>query len=122
MASDEAQVLVNWGIEGVNYQVVNGKRVIPPEEFARRTNDPNYIRETGVGLYVYPFPQRGDGQLDPTGNPYTPTTKDYIKQRYSAIEKKSWPPMARKCGLTSSRKRASFRLNLGGRPGRFPPR
>ncbi|HEY8391363.1 MAG TPA: ABC transporter substrate-binding protein [Capillibacterium sp.] len=87
MASDEAQVLVNWGIEGVNYQVVNGKRVIPPEEFARRTNDPNYIRETGVGLYVYPFPQRGDGQLDPTGNPYTPTTKDYIKQRYSAIEK-----------------------------------
>lgn len=87
MASDEAQILNNWGIEGVNYEVIDGKRVIPPEEMNRRLNDPNYRRETGVGLYVYPFPQRGDGILDPTGNTYTVTTPDYIKERYSDIEK-----------------------------------
>ena len=51
-------ILNNWGIEGVNYVVIDGKRVIPPEEMNRRLNDPNYRRETGVGLYVYPFPQR----------------------------------------------------------------
>ncbi len=87
MASDEAQVLNNWGIEGVNYEVVDQVRVIPPEEMDRRLNDPLHRKTTGVGMYVYPFPQRGDGILDPTGNTYTITTPDYIKNRYSPIEK-----------------------------------
>ncbi|NLJ73949.1 MAG: extracellular solute-binding protein [Firmicutes bacterium] len=87
MASDEAQILNNWGIEGVNYEVIDGKRVIPPEEMNRRLNDPTYRKTTGVGLYVYPFPQRGDGLLDPTGNTYTITTPDYIKDRYSDVER-----------------------------------
>ena len=87
MASDEAQILNNWGIEGVNYQVVNGKRVIPPDELDRKNNDPLYRKKTGVGLYVHPFPQRGDGVKDPTGNTYTTLTPDFIINRYSDVEK-----------------------------------
>ncbi|HBR28983.1 MAG TPA: ABC transporter substrate-binding protein [Firmicutes bacterium] len=87
MASDEAQVLVNWGLEGVNYRVENRKRVIPPAELEQKNNDPLYIKKSGVGLYVYPFPQRGDGLVDPTGNTYTTLTKDFIKERYSPVEK-----------------------------------
>ncbi len=87
MASDEAQILNNWGIEGVNYQVVNGKRVIPPDELDRKNNDPLYRKKTGVGLYVHPFPQRGDGMKDPTGNTYTTLTPDFIINRYSDVEK-----------------------------------
>jgi len=30
MASEEAQILINWGIEGVNYDIIDGKRVVPP--------------------------------------------------------------------------------------------
>jgi putative aldouronate transport system substrate-binding protein len=87
LASDEAQILINWGIKDVNYKIIDGKRVIPPDEMARRNNDPLYGKKNGIGLYDYPFPERGDGVLDPTGNPYTTVTKESIKQRYSEIEK-----------------------------------
>lgn len=41
LASDEAQILNNWGIEGVHYKIENGKRVIPKEEMDQRVKDPS---------------------------------------------------------------------------------
>ena len=88
LASDEAQILNNWGIEGVHYTVdENGKRVIPEEEWEKRRSDPEYGKKTGIGVYTYPFPQRGTGEKDPTGQYYVPTTPEQIKANYTDIER-----------------------------------
>jgi putative aldouronate transport system substrate-binding protein len=67
--------------------IINGKRVIPKKEMDKRNNDPNYQRDTGVGQYIYPFPQYGDGVKDPSGQTYTITTPQQIIDKYSPIEK-----------------------------------
>jgi putative aldouronate transport system substrate-binding protein len=87
MASDEAQVLVNWGIEGKHYKVENGKRVLLPEVQQARNSDKDFKKKTGIGNYIYPFPQRGDGVMDPTGNPYTMNTLDIYISNYNKGEK-----------------------------------
>jgi len=45
MCSKEAQILVNWGIEGVNYKVIDNKRVIPDDEQRRIEIDPDYKKK-----------------------------------------------------------------------------
>lgn len=87
MCSDEAQILNNWGVEGIHYRVENGRRVIPEKEMQARTHDPDYNRRTGIGVYVYPFPQRGDGVKDPGGQTYLIKTEESIAERYSAVER-----------------------------------
>lgn len=89
MASDEAQILNNWGIEGVNYEIVDGKRVVPAEEQEKKNNDKDYGKKTGLGQYSYPFPQRGDGVEDSTGQYYTPTTEQTIIDNYNSAAKKT---------------------------------
>lgn len=90
MCSDEAQVLLNWGLEGVNYTVdENGKRVRTAEEIAAKQSDKDYAKKTGVTKYVYPFPQRGDGAMDPTGNYYTTSNKEEIINAFNDAEKET---------------------------------
>lgn len=101
MASDEAQVLVNWGIEGKHYKVENGKRVLLPEVQQQRNSDKDFKKKTGIGSYIYPFPQRGDGVMDSTGNSYSMNTLDIYISNYNKGEKetlagygkKSWVDM-----------------------------
>ena len=87
LCSDEAQILNNWGIEGVNYTVVDGKRTISKEEMEKRVNDPQFSKKTGIGVYGYPFPQYGDGVLDSSGQAYTVKTEQQIIDDYTATEK-----------------------------------
>ncbi|MFC0215992.1 ABC transporter substrate-binding protein [Paenibacillus chartarius] len=87
LCSDEAQILNSWGIEGVHYKIENGKRVIPPEIMAARTNDPQFGKKTGIGVYGYPFPYYGDGVKDPTGQTYSIKSEQQIMDSYSAPEK-----------------------------------
>lgn len=87
MASDEAQILNNWGIEGIHYTVKDGKRVISDEEMQKRNTDPEYSKKTGIGAYGYPFPQRGDGVLDKTGQTYTVKSPGDIIKNYNPVEK-----------------------------------
>lgn len=87
MASEEAQILVNWGIEGVNYDMVDGKRVLKADDVVRRSSDINYSKETGVGYYVYPYPQWGNGAVDSTGNSITPDSQADLIANYNAAEK-----------------------------------
>jgi putative aldouronate transport system substrate-binding protein len=89
MASDEAQVLNNWGIEGTNYKVENGKRVIPEDEMQKKLTDKDYGKKTGIGLYSYPFPQRGDGQKDSTDNYYTANSEQDIIKNYNKAEQET---------------------------------
>ncbi|NLK21956.1 MAG: extracellular solute-binding protein [Epulopiscium sp.] len=88
MCTDEAQILNNWGIEGIHYTVEDGKRVVSDEEYKKRTTDgTNYKKETGIEVYTHPFPRWGRGKLDSTGNPYVVDSVDLIKQRYTEPEK-----------------------------------
>lgn len=90
MASDEAQVLLNWGIEGKHYTInEEGKREVLPEVQEQKNTDPDFAKKTGIGAYVYPFPQRGVGAIDPTGNSYTTTTIENVIANYNDAEKET---------------------------------
>jgi putative aldouronate transport system substrate-binding protein len=84
--SEDAQVLINWGIEGTNYNVIGGKRVVPEQERLTSISDPNYGRRTGVGIYSHPFPQYGRGYIDRTGNYITRDSPATIKENYLPVE------------------------------------
>lgn len=88
LASDEGQVLVNWGIEGKHYKVENGKRVIPADVNDRKINDAiNFQKEAGIGSYNLLSAKYGDGVVDPSGNYYTTNFPEQIMVGYSDVEK-----------------------------------
>ncbi len=88
LASDEGQVLNNWGIEGKEYKVENGKRVIPQEIQDRKTNDnAAFTKETGIGQYTLMSPHYGDGVKDNTDNYYTTNFPEQIQNAYTQPEK-----------------------------------
>lgn len=89
MCSEQAQILTNWGLEGVNYDVVSGKRVQKPADIQMQLNDPNYGRKTGVGRWAYPFPQLGDAFIDSTGNYITMKSPETISSKYADVEKET---------------------------------
>jgi putative aldouronate transport system substrate-binding protein len=89
ICSDEAQVLINWGVEGINYNIVNGKRVVPDEEWIKRNEDSDYVKRTGIGMFGYPFPQWAAGKKDSTGQFYNPVTEDTITKNYNPEEKET---------------------------------
>lgn len=73
MWSEDMQVLCNWGIEGVSYDVdASGKRVMKPDYQSGPTNDDMFASRTGIGAYYYwstgPMYKGTDGQYL---NPYT---------------------------------------------------
>lgn len=88
ICSDEGQVLVNWGIEGTNYQVDDeGHRYREQEEIDASKNDKNYQKTTGVMFHQYPFPRYGTGVEDSTGSTYTTTSKDSVIAEYNEEQK-----------------------------------
>ncbi len=89
MASEEAQILVNWGIEGEHYDMVDGKRVMQEEDRERMNSDADYSKETGVGYYVYPFPQWGNGAVDSSGQPITPNSEEQTIANFNSAEKEA---------------------------------
>lgn len=73
MWSEEMQVLANWGVEGISYDVdSDGNRVLRDEYVAGPTNDDMFASRTGIGAYYYwstgPMFKGSDGQYL---NPYT---------------------------------------------------
>ncbi|WP_169911483.1 extracellular solute-binding protein [Clostridium oryzae] len=87
MASDEGQILRNWGVKGKNYNIVNGKRKLTDKDKNDMVNDNDYKRRTGIGAYLYPFPRWGSCKKDSTGQYYSTTNKQSIIDSYSSIEK-----------------------------------
>ncbi|MDF2803548.1 MAG: ABC-type sugar transport system, periplasmic component [Anaerocolumna sp.] len=94
ICSDEGQVLINWGIEGINYLVDDkGHRYRTSEEIERANTDKNYIKTTGVGFHTYPLPSYSSGVEDSTGNTYTPINKETVIAEYNKEQKaacKAW--------------------------------
>ncbi|AOZ93458.1 ABC transporter substrate-binding protein [Paenibacillus crassostreae] len=90
MASEEGQVLRNWGIEGKHYNVEDGVRVVPADVQDRKNNDNiAFTKESGIGLYFVFSGHYGDGVKDSTGNYYTTNFPEQIIANYSDVEKES---------------------------------
>lgn len=89
LASDEGQVLVNWGIEGKHYNVENGKRIIPDDLLGMKVNDNQTFRQmTGIDMYRF-GPNYGDGVKDPTGNYYTTVFPEQIEKEYTQADRET---------------------------------
>ncbi|ANY70111.1 ABC transporter substrate-binding protein [Paenibacillus sp. BIHB 4019] len=89
LASEEGQILVNWGIEGKHYEVVDGKRVFKQEIQDLKTNDGNKFKKT-TGIENYMISARyGDGVKDSTGNYFTTKFPEQFKAEYSEADKKT---------------------------------
>lgn len=83
MASEEAQILINWGIEGYHWEMVDGVRTFLPEVAEARQTNPDFDIETGVGLYTEGFPNWGNNAVDSTGNPISADNLDAIIENFS---------------------------------------
>ncbi|MGP4041441.1 ABC transporter substrate-binding protein [Gracilibacillus sp. D59] len=124
MASEEAQILVNWGIEGENYDIVDGKRVMQEDDRERMNTDSDYAKETGVGYYVYPFPQWGNGAVDSSGQPITPNSEQQIIDNFNKAEKEvvaeygmenwtEWFPPTEELGISNHGTVANYTIESG---------
>ncbi|AIQ39957.1 ABC transporter substrate-binding protein [Paenibacillus sp. FSL R5-0912] len=90
LSSEEGQVLRNWGIEGKQYNVDNGQRVISADILDQKVNDAaNFTKNTGIGLYSILGVRYGDGVKDSTDNYYTTNFTEQILAEYSDAEKES---------------------------------
>ncbi|RED60354.1 ABC transporter substrate-binding protein [Cohnella lupini] len=90
LASDEGQILNNWGIEGKHYVMENGKRVVPKEVQDRINNDNTaFTKESGIGFYWNTMVHYGDGAKDSTGNYYTKNFPEQLVVGYSDVEKET---------------------------------
>ncbi|WP_024632449.1 MULTISPECIES: ABC transporter substrate-binding protein [unclassified Paenibacillus] len=90
LASEEGQVLNYWGLEGKQYTVEDGKRVVPADVQQRIINDNiAFTRESGVGLYTNIGGHYGDGVKDSTGNYFTKNFPEQIIENYTDAEKET---------------------------------
>ena len=64
MWSYDMQILCNWGIEGIHYDVVDSKRVLKDEIINQRANDPKWKQHTE--LHAYDFWCMGENAVDDT--------------------------------------------------------
>ena len=90
LASEQGQVLNNWGIEGKEYEMQGGKRVVPQDVQQRITDDNTaFSKETGIGFYTNLGAHYGDGAKDSTGNYYTKNFPEQIVDAYTAADKET---------------------------------
>lgn len=88
MVAEEAQILLNWGIEGEHYEIdEKGKRVFLPEVAEMKKSDPQFTKKTGVGLYINTFPHYGNQAVDSTGNLFQTESVEQLIADQTDIEK-----------------------------------
>jgi putative aldouronate transport system substrate-binding protein len=97
MSREETQILVNWGFEGENYDIIDGKRVLQADDWEGMQNDTDYSKKTGITIpgfggssgWQYPFPEYGAAYIDSTGNYITPISPETVKAQYTPIERET---------------------------------
>lgn len=87
LCKEETQVLINWGIEGVHWEIKDGARQWTAEEYEASQTVTDHKIETGIGLYSYPWPCIGYGVNDAGGYLICPQSKEEFMQKYSEPEK-----------------------------------
>ncbi|SEO52848.1 putative aldouronate transport system substrate-binding protein [Amphibacillus marinus] len=124
MASEEAQILLNWGLEGEHYEIVDGERVLHEEVRVGLNTDANYGRDTGVGYYVYPFPQWGTGAVDSNGQSITVNTREQVIEDHLEPEQEAldaygmdlwidWFPQTEELSISEHGRAANFSIPSG---------
>lgn len=93
LCSDEGQKIVNWGIEGLTYEIKDGKKVIPDAIKNEMADDYNgFAKRTGKEVFGWPWPHRSQGEVDANGELYITSTESDIEirlQRQPDIEKEA---------------------------------
>lgn len=89
MASEEAQILLNWGIEGVHHEYVDGVRQFLPDVAKDRISNSNFAMETGIGLYMDGFPQWGNAAIDSSGNSISGDNLDTMIENFSDAQRET---------------------------------
>lgn len=109
LASDEGQVLRNWGIEGKHYQVGNGTRVIPADILDKNVNDAALFRKKRGSISMRPLLRVTETVLRTLpAITYTTNFPEQIIASYSDTEKET-RDHAKTCeGICSQAKRNSL--------------
>lgn len=95
--SEEGQIYARWGVEGVNYDVVDGRRVMRQDTIDAYRNDTFFNVNTGIGLYN--FWSQGAGCKDSTGQFIDPfTTPEMIAANYTEKDRDVIAVYAQKLG------------------------
>ncbi|WP_308639860.1 extracellular solute-binding protein [Paenibacillus silvisoli] len=85
--TDEGQILTQWGIEGVHYDVVDGKRVVKDEWLAKKAADADSLYKegfTGEGTGgASQWFSIGNGAKLADGDYATPLTKELVRKEYT---------------------------------------
>ena len=68
LCSDEGQILLNWGIEGQQYQVENGVRTVIGSVWQKFYMDPTYRQQVGMDAYSEIWPSYRGSSADESGN------------------------------------------------------
>lgn len=84
--SDEGQILINWGVEGLQYEVVDGKRVKKDSYVAELRSNPDLLYTNGPSGPITNF-TIGDGALLEDGDYATSNTKDSVIKSYDDATK-----------------------------------
>lgn len=87
LVSVEGNVLMNWGIEGVHYDIVNGKRKQKPEVAAQWNSNPDYRWQEGINYLTW-WPQYNGAMLLDDGDYASPFNVDTIYASYDDVTKK----------------------------------
>ncbi|WP_162463076.1 extracellular solute-binding protein [Paenibacillus psychroresistens] len=89
--SDEAQILTHWGIEGVDYKIVDGKRTETPEKIAKVMTDPDYWYKEGLKSEASGTSSGwfsiGNGAKLADGDYATPVTNESVLANYDQATK-----------------------------------
>ncbi|OAX48544.1 hypothetical protein gpAD87_10250 [Paenibacillus sp. AD87] len=90
LASEQGQILLNWGIEGKHYTMQDGKRIVPEDVQNRVVNDNTaFTKDSGIGLYTNIGAHYGDGVKDSSGNYYTKSFPELIVNSYTEADKQT---------------------------------
>src|SRR5690606_37565790 len=90
--SDEGQILTNWGIEGVHYEVVDGVRQVTESWLEKKASDADalykegFMTESAAKGYWFSV---GHGAKLSDGDYATPMTKDLVRREYTETTKKA---------------------------------
>ncbi|MDR1688241.1 MAG: extracellular solute-binding protein [Clostridiales bacterium] len=100
LCQEKTQILSAWGIEGVHWEIKDGRRQWTAEEAVARF-EPGHGIETGIGMMTYPWPCIGGGE-DSNGYKFNPLDdsevlwtnyNDEIKTTLENYGVRSWKEM-----------------------------
>ena len=90
MCGEDIQKLANWGIEGEDYSVQDGK-MVKSEEQIKQFEDTEYTSQRGFGTnlmwWLFPHNAPGDMYSDGSGTIFWDQSEQYIKTKYKDYEK-----------------------------------